>query len=459
MKLTIVDSSGREREVEIGSEPTLFGRGADSDVVLGSRSVSRHHLKIWLEDGTVMVEDLTDGSGLELDGESMSGVFELEPGSEMEAGVFTFSIAGTLEDSFADEFGTEEEVAVPLLVGLKGPTAGLEIELQPGDNDVGRDAGMYLVIDDPSISRQHARLTVEKGRFMVYDMRSSNGTFVNRKRVDTSEIKSGDIVRFGNLIFRFEYGALISNEAQTARKKKMVLMGVVGVAGLAIIIGIGAKACGKKPPPAPEGPQIAQNNPMNNIPVDVRVERQLSVARRYMDQFDWKAALVEVDKAIDIFPICKECRNLKKSIEDEIEEKNKYQDALVEFELSHWEIALGLFKKIKQDSAYWNSRMREFKGYISATDWKNAHKHLRAYMLLAPCDNDVYERYVKTVEKSMRSSRFPTKYKAIPYVCARVTGPVVRLDPEEEIKKKYPRPKINHAVLRYYNVKIQSSIS
>ena len=51
MKLTVVDSSGREKEVEISSEPMLFGRGEDSDIVLGSRSVSRHHMNIWEEDG------------------------------------------------------------------------------------------------------------------------------------------------------------------------------------------------------------------------------------------------------------------------------------------------------------------------------------------------------------------------------------------------------------------------
>ncbi len=471
MKLSIVDSSGREKEVEIGSEPKLFGRGEDSDFVLGSRSVSRHHMKIWVEDGRAMVEDLTEGGGVEIDGEAMSGVFELEPGAELEAGIFAISIFGSLSDSLSGEFGVEEEAAVPLLVGLKGPTAGLEIELREGDNDVGRDASQYLVIDDASISRQHARLTVENDQFMLFDMRSSNGTFVNRKRIDTSAIKSGDILRFGNLVFRFEYGAIDSGIATAKKRKKMILMGVVGVAGLAILIG-GFKACGAKPVAGPTGPAIAGPGG-SNIAVDVQVEQFLSVARRNMDQFEWKAARESVESAIDVFPICKECRKLRKQIEEEIAVKNQYQDALVEFDLGHWTEARKMFLAIAKTSAYqkiarpkieecttvlMTYHMREFKGFANGRHWKKAHKHLLAYMNLDPCDQKVFNRWVKKVEKAMRSGRFPTRFKPIPYECDRVVDMAVDLDPETEIKKRYPRAKISSALMKYFDGKMESAI-
>ncbi|MBW2699212.1 MAG: FHA domain-containing protein [Deltaproteobacteria bacterium] len=471
MKLSIVDSSGREKEVEIGSEPKLFGRGEDSDFVLGSRSVSRHHMKIWVEDGRVMVEDLSEGGGIEIDGEAMDGVFELEAGAELEAGIFAISIFGSVSDSLSDEFGMEEEIPVPLLVGLKGPTAGLEIELREGDNDVGRDASQYLVIDDASISRQHARLKVENDHFMLFDMRSSNGTFVNRKRIDTCEIKSGDILRFGNLVFRFEYGVIDSGIAKAKKRKKMILMGVAGVVGLALLIG-GFKACGAKPV-GPTGPAIADPTRGSNIAVDVQVEQFLSVARRNMDQFEWKAARESVNSAIDVFPICKECRILRKQIEEEIAVKNQYQDALVEFDLGHWAEARKMFLAIEKTSAYQKIarpkieecttvlltfHMREFKGFTNGRHWKKAHKHLRAYMDLDPCDRKVFNRWVKKVEKAMRSRRFPTRFKPIPFECDRVVDMAVDLDPETEIKKRYPRAKISNALMKYFGGKIENAI-
>ena len=102
IKLTITDSSGREREIEIGPEPQVFGRGEDSHIVLGSRSISRHHMKIWEEDGKVMVEDLSGGTGITVDGEEMSGTFQLEPGADLEAGVFIFNIPGARLDTALD---------------------------------------------------------------------------------------------------------------------------------------------------------------------------------------------------------------------------------------------------------------------------------------------------------------------------------------------------------------------
>ncbi|MBW1809014.1 MAG: FHA domain-containing protein, partial [Deltaproteobacteria bacterium] len=75
-KIIMSDPSGREQEHLIESEPKVFGRGEDSDVILGSRSVTRHHMKIWEEDGAVLVEDLSEGRGLKIDGEEVSGTFD-----------------------------------------------------------------------------------------------------------------------------------------------------------------------------------------------------------------------------------------------------------------------------------------------------------------------------------------------------------------------------------------------
>lgn len=71
---------------------------------------------------------------------------------------------------------------------------------------VGRSGECGLVIDyDKSVSTRHCKITVEDSRFYITDLNSSNGTFVNGKKVGSKmEIVSGDLLKMGRLTFRFE---------------------------------------------------------------------------------------------------------------------------------------------------------------------------------------------------------------------------------------------------------------
>lgn len=69
---------------------------------------------------------------------------------------------------------------------------------------VGRLAGNSLMLASDSVSRNHARLRWRDGEFVVIDMGSSNGTFVNGARTRDCPVKPGDKVKFGNVEFRFE---------------------------------------------------------------------------------------------------------------------------------------------------------------------------------------------------------------------------------------------------------------
>src|SRR5215813_7868616 len=68
---------------------------------------------------------------------------------------------------------------------------------------IGRQAGVHLLIDEGSISRRHAVIGYINKQYMVQDLGSTNGTFVNNKRVDLAQpcvLQSNDILRFGNLV-------------------------------------------------------------------------------------------------------------------------------------------------------------------------------------------------------------------------------------------------------------------
>ena len=69
---------------------------------------------------------------------------------------------------------------------------------------VGRTLNNAFVIEHPSVSKRHARLIVEDDHYFLFDLDSSNGTFVNGKRIKEARLEDGCEVRFGraNFIYR-----------------------------------------------------------------------------------------------------------------------------------------------------------------------------------------------------------------------------------------------------------------
>jgi len=62
---------------------------------------------------------------------------------------------------------------------------------------VGRDRTCQVVLSHPAVSRRHARITLSGNAYVLEDLKSANGTYVNNTRVERVKLKPGDIVRFG----------------------------------------------------------------------------------------------------------------------------------------------------------------------------------------------------------------------------------------------------------------------
>ncbi|MFN2234301.1 MAG: FHA domain-containing protein [Anaerolineales bacterium] len=69
--------------------------------------------------------------------------------------------------------------------------------------NIGRRSNNHLTIDDPRVSRQHAQIRVLNGRFEIFDLDSTGGTFINQKRIKQSLLRSGDVISLAgvNLIY------------------------------------------------------------------------------------------------------------------------------------------------------------------------------------------------------------------------------------------------------------------
>jgi pSer/pThr/pTyr-binding forkhead associated (FHA) protein len=96
-----------------------------------------------------------------------------------------------------------------------GPTPGATFALEGDQLTIGRDSSSGVAINDAEISRKHARLTFQGGKYVIEDLGSTNGTFVNGQRlVSAVVLKSGDVVSFGEQIVLM-YEALSTDPGET----------------------------------------------------------------------------------------------------------------------------------------------------------------------------------------------------------------------------------------------------
>ena len=133
-----------------------------------------------------------------------------EPAAEV-----TSTMALQREDVERDEvgdLGPADQAAVDalpagsaLLAVLRGPNAGSRFLLDTDVVKAGRHPDSDIFLDDVTVSRRHAEFRRTPEGFVVADVGSLNGTYVNRDRIDEVLLKGGDEVQVGK--YRLVYYA------------------------------------------------------------------------------------------------------------------------------------------------------------------------------------------------------------------------------------------------------------
>ena len=93
-----------------------------------------------------------------------------------------------------------------LLVVKRGPNAGSRFLLDAEVTTAGRHPESDIFLDDVTVSRRHAEFAREGGGFVVRDVGSLNGTYLNRERIDAAGLAGGDEVQIGKYRLVFLVG-------------------------------------------------------------------------------------------------------------------------------------------------------------------------------------------------------------------------------------------------------------
>jgi two-component system NtrC family sensor kinase len=91
---------------------------------------------------------------------------------------------------------------VSSLYVIQGRNRGARYDLaaHEGAITIGRESGNFVQLDDNEVSRRHAEIRRVEGRFVVGDLKSSNGTYVNNRKVERADLTSGDQIQIGRTV-------------------------------------------------------------------------------------------------------------------------------------------------------------------------------------------------------------------------------------------------------------------
>ena len=91
----------------------------------------------------------------------------------------------------------------PCLVIISGAEMGRRIDLTHEEVSIGRSEQCTVCVNSDLVSRRHAVVNRVLGHYIVVDLKSTNGTFVNDQRVERAELKDGDLLRAGKTVLKY----------------------------------------------------------------------------------------------------------------------------------------------------------------------------------------------------------------------------------------------------------------
>ncbi|MEL1134157.1 FhaA domain-containing protein [Desulfitobacterium sp. THU1] len=93
---------------------------------------------------------------------------------------------------------------------IKGPDAGKNFPLEGDEYHIGRHAQCEIVLHDPEVSRRHLKLSRVGEEWLLDDLGSTNGTWLNGQRIAKQKLALGDRIELGQTVFMLRHQGLAS---------------------------------------------------------------------------------------------------------------------------------------------------------------------------------------------------------------------------------------------------------
>jgi ABC-type multidrug transport system ATPase subunit/pSer/pThr/pTyr-binding forkhead associated (FHA) protein len=191
-QLTVAIAGQALNTYSLSTARVTIGRAEDNDVVIDSRIVSRHHAYLdRVQDGYLISVISEAGNPVLFGGRPLTASHKLKHGDILRIGSLDPGMMVTM--TYIDLSQAVEAQATPIRFSEKNLI------------QIGRDASNDVVLNSPAVSRYHAQAERIGQRHRLTDLRSTNGTFVNDKRIEGDVwLQPSDVIRIGS--FRIVMG-------------------------------------------------------------------------------------------------------------------------------------------------------------------------------------------------------------------------------------------------------------
>jgi pSer/pThr/pTyr-binding forkhead associated (FHA) protein len=222
-KLVVTRMGSPLQEYALNKASITLGRALTADIPLPDARLSRNHARLECGTSGCMLVDLGSANGTRLNGSRVEKA-ELSPGDIISVGNTTLryeftSISDDLEmimiDTDSDLDLTLQQESLPMVINAANvPRLAVftaegvrEVSLENVDDlTLGRADDNQVVIESSKVSRHHARLLRKGDIFVLRDLDSTNGTWLQGRRVDEGFLQDGDALRLGNAKIVYKSG-------------------------------------------------------------------------------------------------------------------------------------------------------------------------------------------------------------------------------------------------------------
>jgi pSer/pThr/pTyr-binding forkhead associated (FHA) protein len=308
-RVSALDREGKEvGHFDLAAGELTIGRDADRQLIIPSASVSRKHARVIMNGGQPVIVDEGSSNGVVVDGVRISAPTPIGPLSRIDLAEFRLTVVDMDQPAAAAGPVATSGTDSIRLIGEGGPYDGRVFEVPMTPCTVGRALDNEIVFDDPSLSRKHARLSREgPGRIVLEDLGSSNGSYVNGRKMSRGAAGAGDTIQFGDLSFRVEGAELSGTSAVMAGSSRGQLIGLIAGGAVCFVVLVGMLIALLKKPPVVQAPgkdAIAKYTAKADL--HLRQGRALYRERKYSE------AKVELDAVLDADPANLEARRLSR---------------------------------------------------------------------------------------------------------------------------------------------------
>lgn len=215
-----------------------IGRDTSNDIIIDADGVGGFHAELQVEEGDrIFLTDAGTAGGTRVNDKPVKARTQLRANDRIHIGeveLFLEDPKEQLQQAGDDASATamtpalqgleagggqgESETEGWLLRARTGSLVGKEYPVRGNDRlIIGRSKNCDVVLPSNHVSRQHAQIYFHGGQLWVKDLGSSNGTFVNRKKVQEGVVHGGDELRFDTLVFEVVAPEGVEEDAETTQ--------------------------------------------------------------------------------------------------------------------------------------------------------------------------------------------------------------------------------------------------